>query len=253
MVEEIRTYLLNDKKFGEVVFLDKNYFPKKLNKTSSEFRNAIIGDNINDLSYTAWKTNLLVDGIYNDSELSSIAKKNFDSRRIPDKNLYTKDFSVSFSQNFFSSKIIIIKNQNNSPSDGIYEKKIILTKASNNKLNVSYIKNKKNYINDKELTFTFSNGMSNILDIPSSPIKIGFSGTSSIPLDQQLIIDIKYPYFLDINSIIDKIEQIPGVENLIWLNKKSYAEIFDIYTKTEKPHKKVLCLILAYAISLKQT
>lgn len=252
MVEEIRTYLLNDKSFSGVVYIDKDYIPRSLNKTFSEFRKCLLLDSGNDTSKAvqAWRINLFVNAIYKDRDLSKIALKNFDKRVIKDKNITNLDFLPKVKQSIYDDRILIKSGVQNFPHDGIYDKLVILKKISNNSVNVSFSHNNLSYGNSHNLIFIFKNRSSNMIDIPDTRLKIGFSDSSSVPFND-LTIETQYPYSLNINNTIDKIYQIPGLDELIWINKQAFSELFDLYSKTDRSYKKILCLILGYAISLK--
>jgi hypothetical protein len=251
MVEEIRTYLLNDNSFSDITYIDKNYSPVKLSKLFSEFRNCLlIGNNQTEPEIQVWRADTIIDAIYRDRDLSKIAFKNFDNRRIPSKNLNETNFLPTIKQSFYDDRVLIKLDSETSPQDGIYNKTVSLKKISNNILKVSFKSKYSNLNTDKQLVFTFKGNISNFSYIPETRIRIGLSNCSQIPFDL-LQIKIKYPYFFNLNNLIDNINQIGGVEELIWINKKAYEEVFNIYSRTDRPYKKMLCLLLAYAISLK--
>jgi hypothetical protein len=251
MVEEIRTYLLNDMAFSRYAYIDKDYSPILLSETFSSFRNCLlIGNNEIEPEVQIWRSNLMVDAIYNDLDLSKIALRNFDSRRIPDKNDLSNNFLPTIKQSFYDDRVLIKSDNQNYPQDGIYNKRISLTKKTNNILSVSYLVDNKSNTRDQQIIFTFRGNISNFLYIPDTRLRIGFLNCSHIPFNQ-MNIKLMYPYFFNVNNLIDNVYQIPGIEELIWLNKKAYEDVFDIYSKTDRSYKKVLCLLLAYAISLK--
>jgi hypothetical protein len=251
MVEEIRTYLLNDINFSKVSYLDSNYAPKRLNETFANFRNLLlIGNNITEPEIQVWRADLLIDAIYRDMELSAVALRNFDRRLIPEKNINKEEFLPSVRQSFYDDRVLIKIDKDNYPQDGIYNKTIVLRKKTQNILDVNFFVGEKQYGRSDQLIFTFKGNMSNFVQIPETRLKIGLSYSSQIPFNL-LELKLKYPYFFDINGLIDNVFQIPGIENLMWLNKKSFEEVFEIYSKSNRPYKKLLCLILAYAISLK--
>jgi hypothetical protein len=252
MVDEIKTLLLNDEKFSRYTYIDDNFNQIRLNKVQSEFRRALLfPSGAQEPKSQVWISNLLVNAIYKDRDLEKIANKNFDTRRIIDESLYSQDFLASVTQNFYDNKIIVKMAEETYPQDGIHNKNIKLSRKNNNVVVVSYSINNQSYENEKEIIFVFKNRISNTVNIPDTRIKIGFSNTSIVPFSS-LFLSIKYPYYYDINNTINKIFQIPGLEELIWTDKQSFKELFDLYSKTDRDYKKMLCLILAYSISLSQ-
>ena len=61
MVEEIRTLLLNSKKFKNYVYFPEDYSERKLNKTLKKFRDALLKMSKNDTEeIQAWRAKKIV-------------------------------------------------------------------------------------------------------------------------------------------------------------------------------------------------
>ena len=252
MVEEIRTLLLNSKKFKKYVYFSEDYSERKLNKTLKNFRDALLKMSKNDTEEVqAWRAKKIVNLIYSNEKLKKIALDLFDHRKIQDDIQLNESLESTYSINLNHPNLIInTRGVENSPADSIYTKKITFTKISNDQFSVSfdYKQNKAPEI----LKFVFSSGISDLKTIPDTNIKIGFSGTSIIPSNINTFdVIIKYPFTLDFNEIIERVYSIASVEQLILTNSSKFEDIYSVYSTSNRNHEKILCLLMGYALSLK--
>jgi len=252
MVEEIRTLLLNSKKFKNYVYFPEDYSERKLNKTLKKFRDALLKMSKNDTEeIQAWRAKKIVNLIYNDNKLTKIALKLFDKRKIQNDTQLNSFFGSTYSISINHANLIInARESDDTPSDSIYTKKITFSKISQDELSVSYDYKKDNTSNI--LKFVFNSGISDLKTIPDTKIKIGFSGVSSIPSDiNNFDINIRYPFVLDFNEMIERVYSVPSVEQLILVNSGDFSDLYSIYTTSKRDHEKILCLLMGYALLLK--
>lgn len=252
MVEEIRTLLLNSKKFKNYVYFPEDYSERKLNKTLKNFRDALLKTSKNDTEeIQAWKAKKIVNLIYKDNKLAKIALALFDKRKIQNDSESNLFFGATYSISINHANLIInTRELEDAPSDSIYSKKITFTKISQDELSVSYDYKKDNI--SHTLKFVFSSNISDLKTIPDTKIKIGFSGVSTIPSDiHNFDLNIRYPFILDFNQIIERVYSIPSVEQLITTNSNDFSDLYSIYTTSKRDHEKILCLLMGYALSLK--
>jgi hypothetical protein len=252
MVEEIRTLLLNSKKFKNYVYFPEDYSERKLNKTLKNFRDALLKMSKNDTEeIQAWRAKKIVNLIYSNNKLSKIALSFFDTRKIENDIKSSQSLEATYSISLSHPNLTInTRGIEDAPSDSIYTKKINFKKIANDQFSVSY-----DYNQNKQpdiLKFTFNSGISDLKAIPDTNIKIGFSGTSIIPSDiNNFHIIVKYPFILDFNQIIEKVYSVPSVEQLILGNSTKFNELYSIYSTSNRNHEKILCLLMGYALLIK--
>lgn len=252
MVEEIRTVLLNSKKFKNYVYFPDDYSERRLNKTLKNFRDALLKSSKNDTDeIQAWRAKKIVNLIYSDNKLQKIALSLFDHRKIDNENESNLFFGSTYSISINHPNLIInVQGVEDSPLDSIYAKKITFNKISQDELSVSY-DYKKNKTTDI-LKFVFNSNISDLKVIPDTKIKIGFSGVSNIPTDiHNFDINIKYPFILDFNEVAERVYSIPSVEQLILTNSIDFKDLHSIYITSKRDHEKILCLLMGYALLLK--
>lgn len=251
MIEELRTYLLNSKKYSSDIYMSEEYQPTLLNSRFSEFRDVVLGpDSSTDPKQQIYRANFWSEEIYRHRLLGKIAADLFDSRTIENK----------FKNTSFEPEILISASH---PSlfisaipNAVYETEvvdqdiIIAPTGTLNKVSVEVIASF--YSLESEVTFEFTGNVSSFFDIPRTPLRFAFSGAPSVPLNlKKSFIKIKYPYYLNISSVIDKYKQINAIDFFILGNKMASQHVLPIYSSFVRDHERLLSLILGYAISLK--
>ena len=255
MVEEIRTYLLNSKKFSESVYFPSEYTEIVLPSVFSQLRDALLGDSHNDsMSLKAWKANFLVSAIYRDQLLAPIANELFDPRVVPNKALTPTELDPVVTLSSVQSNLLVSTGDLWGAFDGVNKRKIVLTRTPgsppHHSLDVT-VSSEGSY-EKSTMNFTFSGQLSDLRTIPGTPIKIAFTNCTSIPDSLvELTITVEYPNSIDINAIINRVGQIPEVETLITSNEVSSSALSSVYHTVTRGHQRLLCLLMAYACSLK--
>lgn len=260
MVEEIRSYLLNSREYGAYSYFPEDYSVKKISSVEAQFRSTILGtDYTSDKSVHVWRANKLISGIYRDRQLSSMAYELFDHRVLPDRKDTVENFNIVFSvKNYQPSssqnyKLNILATANVLPVNGIIQKRIVL-KTSPNVGQIYADIYDANGSTTKELNFSFSQDSSNFVSILGTPIRVSFSGTSSIPnpfFNTEIMLN--YPNYLNINDLIVKVQEISGLDQLLWTNKTVNSNILPLYNSCSRQHQRLLCNLMAYAVNLKES
>ena len=256
MVEEIRTYLLNDPAFASVVYFPAGYSPVALPQPFSAFRAALIGDSTSDsLALKAWRANMFISAIYRDPVLAPIAESLFDTRHVPNKSLLPATLDPQITTDSVQPNLMISTLNLGSSFDGINLKNINLTLPSGagpyTSLN-AIVSTNGVVISQPTLNFTFSGQMAPFQTVPGTPVQVAFSNCTSIPSSFSSInIAVQYPNTLNFATTLDKVYQIPSVENMIYLNSISSGALASTYTSLSRKHQRLLCLLIAYACSLK--
>jgi len=257
MVEEIRTYLLNSNKFSSVCYFPSEYEEKILQPPFSLFRDALLGSSAYDTpAIQAWRANVLISGIYRDPVLSSIANSLFDTRLVQGKLLIPTTLDPSLFINVVHPNMFISTSDLWSAFDGINEKKIVITKSAGSDPVTSVVATvaSAGRYDSNTINFTFSGDISDLRKVPNTPISIAFTNCSSIPDSfAQTTLDLKYPNYIDIDGIVNSVDQVPGKEGLITGNSVASAALRDFYYTTTRPHQSLLCLLMGYACSLKNS
>lgn len=252
MTEEIRSYLLNSPSYSDYVYFPERYVIKPISAVQTQFRSVVLGlPSITDKRMHAWRVNILVSGIYKDRQLSDIAMRLFDKRILESRNTIVQPLEDRILINSKDERIIIFSDTHNSVTSLFSEKQVTLRpSSSSSSLEASIIEGKttvKNTIN-----FNFSNGASEVVSIHGSPLKVAFRGTNKVPDDfVETVINITYSCRLNVNDLIEQVDQIPGIDQMMWTNQSASAEILPTYVSTDKGYKKLLCMLMAYAISVK--
>lgn len=248
MVEEIRSLLLNSPKYGDSVYFPDDYRIRELPSTLNEFRSAVLGFDGN-LDLEAWRASILTEAIYRDRQLSELALSNFDSRTIPNKN--TLPSSLDPSVDIFTSDARMIIDSSNVSGDygSVGTQEIFLNYVDSSTIGANIVSNGSySFVN---LSFNFGGGsMSGFQGIPGTPLKVAFSNVSSVPSDFQATnIKISYPYKLDINKVINRVNQVANIEGVIYLDPTSSSVVAPLYSTVTREHQRLLLLVIAYAIA----
>ena len=256
MVEEIRTLLLNSDKFKNYVFFPENYSERRLSKVLIDFRDALLKLNESDTDeIQAWRAKKIVNLLYEDRKLKEIVLRFFDKRKIQNDADTNKNFDTVYSISINHPNLIINSRFiDSTPDDGIYFKKISFTKNSNTSFMTCLESGIDKVYETMHFTFDTSGGssLSDLKSIPGTKIKIGFSGTQHIPSDiNSFYVTIKYPFVFDFNKIIEKVYSIGSIEQIISNKSNDFDDIYSVYVSSNRPYQKVLCLLIAYALSIK--
>lgn len=252
MVEEIRTYLLNSKKYSSSVYIDESFEPIMLSNKFVEFRDVILGaDNLTDPKQQIYRANFLVEEIYRHRVLGVVARDMFDTRLIEDTTFINKSFDPQILIDSKNENFVISIIPNAIVEKDVVDQNIEISRSTaNNKLitkvNTSF------YSFEKESEFLFTENISSFVDIPKSPLRMAFNGVNSVPLNfSKVLLKITYPYFFDINKAIENVQQISGLEFFIFENSTASKNLLSLYNSFTRPHERLLCLTLGLAINLK--
>lgn len=257
MVEEIRSYLLNSREYSKYVYMPDGYSERKMGEVESQFRYAVLGiPNISDKKVHVWRANALISGLYRDRQLSAIAQKLFDPRTIETRSTNNGSMQDDYYVSSKDPSLLIVPDHSDlSPSFSI-EKSLMLTRESSTELNACITEGPKttNHI----IQFTFSDGVSDFVKVPDLPIKIAFNlsdiGGTNIPSNfVTTLMSFTYSHWMDVDELVNVVNQISGLDTLIWSNKVANEEILPLYSTTTMSHKRLLCVLLAYALSIKQS
>lgn len=252
MVEEIRSYLLNSFRYASEVYISEDYQTVSLNKLFLQFREAILGpDNLTDPKQQIYRANFLVEQIYKHRYLSQIALDLFDNRTIKDTTFINSSFDPEILINSNNPNLLINAIPNAVLETEVVNQNITLSGTGTvNRIACEIITSF--YTQSNNLDFEFSDNLSSFIDIKRTPLRVAFQGVSSVPLNfTKVFIDIKYPYHFDFSSAIQRVNQVSGVDILLFGNKKARESLLDMYTSFVRPHERLLALVLGYATSLK--
>lgn len=252
MIEELRSYLLNSKKYSSKVYLDESFEPTKLTKELGEFRDAILGqDALTDPLQQIYRANFISQEIYKNRYLSKVALEMFDTRLIDDTTFINENFDPKIFVDSNNTNLVISVIPEAILEKEIVEQNIELFKTLEpNKLRSEVSSSV--YSLKSELSFSFSGGLSSFVDIPRTPLRIAFKASNSIPSDfKRVLIKINYPYFFDINRAIEQIQQIGSLDFFIFQNNAASKNLLSIYNSFTKWNDRLMCLALGYAINLK--
>jgi hypothetical protein len=251
MIEELRTYLLNSRKYSSDVYMSEEYQPILLNSRFSEFRDIILGSDLaTDPRQQIYRANFWSEEIYRHRLLGKIAAELFDSRTVENKFKNTS-FEPEILISVSHPSLFISAIPNAIYETEVVDQNIIISPTGTlNKVSVEVITSF--YSLQKDVIFEFIGNVSSFFDIPRTPLRFAFSGTPSVPLNlSKNFIKIKYPYYLNISSIIDRYKQVNAIDFFILGNKTASQYILPVYSSFVRDHERLLSLILAYAISLK--
>ncbi len=251
MIEELRTYLLNSNKYSSDIYMSDEYQPIVLNSRFSEFRDVILGPDIStDPKQQIYRANFWSEEIYRHRLLGKIATELFDPRTIENKFKNTS-FEPEVLINVSDPTLYLSAIPNAKYETEVVDQNIIISPTGTlNKVSVEVITSFYSIQND--VTFEFTGSVSSFFDIPRAPLRVAFSGTASVPLNlKKNFIKIKYPYYLNISSVIDRYKQINAIDFFILGNKTASQKILPVYSSFVRDHERLLSLILGYAISLK--
>jgi hypothetical protein len=252
MVEELRSYLLNSKKYSPKVYLDESFEPTILTKELSEFRDSILGqDTLTDPLQKIYRANFISQEIYKHRYLGKVALEMFDTRLIDDTTFINKSFDPTILIDSRNENFVINIIPGSILEQEIVEQNIEISKTLNpNKLRVQV--NSSVYSLDSELSFNFNGGLSSFVDIPRTPLRVAFKGGNSIPSDfKTVLVKINYPYFFDINRAIERIQQIGSLDFFIFQNNAASKNLLSIYNSFTRWNDRLMCLALGCAINLK--
>lgn len=251
MIEELRTYLLNSNKYSSDIYMSDEYQPVVLNNKFSEFRDVILGPDIStDPKQQIYRANFWSEEIYRHRLLSKIATELFDPRTIENKFKNTS-FEPEILISVGDPTLYISAIPNAKYETEIIDQDIIISPTGTlNKISLEVITSFYSIQND--VTFEFTGKVSSFFDIPRTPLRVAFRGVQSVPLNfKKSFIKIKYPYYLNLSSVIDRYKQINALDFFILGNKVASQNVLPIYSSFVRDHERLLSLILAYAISLK--
>lgn len=252
MVEELRSYLLNSNKYSSRVYLDESFEPTKLTKELSEFRDAILGqDMLTDPLQQIYRANFISREIYKHRYLGKVALEMFDTRLIEDTTFINETFEPQILINSINQNLVVSLISGSILEQEIVEQNIELSKTLDpQKLRIQI--NNSVYSIDSELSFNFNGGLSSFVDLPKTPLRVAFRGVNSIPSNFKTVsIKINYPYFFDINKAIEKVQQIGSLDFFIFQNNFASKNLLSIYNSFTKWNDRLMCLALGYAINLK--
>jgi len=252
MVEEIRTYLLNSKKYSSNVYIDESFEPVMLSNKFVEFRDIILGaNNSTDPKQQIYRANFLVEEIYRHKLLSVIARDMFDTRLIEDTTFINESFDPQILIDSRNENFVISLIPNAISEKDIVDQNIEISRSTGNnklitKVNTSF------YSMEKESEFLFTGSTSSFVDILRSPLRMAFKGVNSVPLNfSKVLLKITYPYFFDINKAVENVQQISGLQFFIFENNTASKNLLSLYNSFTRPHERLLCLTLGLAINLK--
>lgn len=252
MVEELRSYLLNSKKYSSRVYLDESFEPTKLTKELSEFRDAILGqDTLTDPLHQIYRANFISQEIYKHRYLSKVALEMFDTRLIDDTTFVNKSFDPQILIQSTNENLVVSVIPGSILEQEIVEQNIELSKTLNpQKLRIQI--NSSVYSFEDELSFSFNGGLSSFVDLPRTPLRVAFRGVNGVPSDfKSVSIKINYPYFFDINRSIERVQQIGSLDFFIFQNNVASKNLLSIYNSFTRWNDRLMCLALGYAINLK--
>jgi hypothetical protein len=252
MVEEIRSYLLNSQKYSSRVYLDESFDPVKLTKELGEFRASMLGeDNLTDLDQQIYRANFISQEIYAHKDLSKVALELFDNRLIDDTTFINESFDPKILVDSKNTNLLISVIPGAILEREIVNQDIEISKSTNtNKLNIKV--SSLIYSVESEAMFSFSGGLSSFVDIPRTPIRIAFRGVNSIPSNfSKVFINVRYPYFFDINKSIEKVRQMGSLDFFIFQNNSASKSLLSVYNSLSRWNDRLMCLALGYAINLK--
>lgn len=267
MVEELRSYLLNSKKYSSRVYLDESFEPTKLTKELSEFRDAILGqDTLTDPLQQIYRANFISQEIYKHRYLGKVALEMFDARLIEDTTFINENFdprilidsnnkisviNVISGETLEQEMLVISVMPGAALEQDIVEQNIEISKTLDpSKLRLQI--NSSVYSIESELSFNFNGGLSSFVDLPRTPLRVAFRGVNSVPSDfKSVSIKINYPYFFDINKAIETVRQIGSLDFFIFQNNAASKNLLSVYNSFTRWNDRLMCLALGYAINLK--
>jgi hypothetical protein len=252
MVEELRSYLLNSKKYSSKVYLDESFEPTNLTKELNEFRDAILGqDSLTDPLQQIYRANFISRQIYNNDKLKDIALKMFDSRLIEDTAFVNENFDPQILIDSKNENFVISVIPGAALEREIVEQNISISNTMEfNKLRLQL--NSSVYSIENDIVFEFNGGLSSFVDLPRTPLRVALRGGNSIPPNfKKVLINIKYPYFFDINKSIEGVQQIGSLDFFIFQNNEASKNLLSIYNSFTRWNDRLMCLALGYAINLK--
>lgn len=252
MVEELRSYLLNSKKYSSRVYLDESFEPTKLTKELSEFRDAILGqDMLTDPLQQIYRANFISQEIYKHRYLGKVALEMFDARLIDDTTFVNRSFDPQILVQSNNESFVVSVIPGSILEQEIVEQNIEISKTLDpSKLRLQI--NSSVYSIESELSFNFNGGLSSFVDLPRTPLRVAFRGVNSVPSDfKSVSIKINYPYFFDINKAIETVRQIGSLDFFIFQNNAASKKLLSVYNSFTRWNDRLMCLALGYAISLK--
>lgn len=252
MVEELRSYLLNSRKYSSRVYLDESFNPVVLSKELDEFRSAILGqDSLTDPLQQIYRASFISEQIYNNDKLRDIALNMFDPRLIEGTAFVNENFEPQIFTDSKNDGFVISVIPNATLETEIVEQNITISKTLEfNKLRLNL--NSSVYSIEEDLVFSFNGGLSSFVDIQRTPLRVALKGGNSIPSDfKDVSIKIIYPYFFDINRSIEKVRQIGSLDFFIFQNNTASKNLLSVYNSFTRWNDRLMCLALGYAINLK--
>lgn len=257
MTEEIRSYLLNSPEYSAYAYIPDGYTERRLNDIQSQFRAALLdAPNVSDKKVHVWRANTMVGAIYRDGQLASIANSLFDPRILESRETGSGSLNKDFSVASKDPNLMIVPDASNDSPSFSAGATLVLTKASeSNTLDAQILE--AGTTKTTKLQFSFSGNLSDFVKVQSLPIRIGFNGTSSgitsVPSNfQTTVVSFSFPGQFNVDDTVERVYQIPGIDRMIWGNEKANTHILPLYNSASRSYKRLLCLLLGYAISVKE-
>lgn len=250
MINELRSYILNDPKFGELVaFPDQYGMPVRLNKTLSEIRSALIGDDRVDDKHRAWVATNLVRALYRDRDAGGIAQSIFDTRvSFLDQEAGPDTFDSSITISGGSVDLIqTFGNFTGYPGVGIFNNRWDITHSSSSAISIQDYATGENYT--ANMSFTGTTG--NFVEIKGTSIQVRLIGVSQVPVNLFAQINGSVAKSFSLVDILNAVTSVQGVEDLVYINEKEIPDIPFLYSSSQdRIDRKLWSIILAYGAEI---
>lgn len=107
-------------------------------------------------------------------------------------------------------------------------------------------------ITSSYMQLRFYGGAAGFTKVPGVPLKVAYSGSYIPDTLLETSVNLSYPNNMSIGDLISKVEQITGLDHMIWTNPTASEKILPLYTGLDRGYKRLLCMVMAYALSLKK-